>query len=473
MINLIVALDDNNGLAKDGKIPWKNSIDMRLFKTLTNAKYLKFKDNDLLVDCQKVTNTKDLYDYKVGNKSNNLLIVGRLTAETFNNKLPNRELLILSKNMNLDDYINNTYLEKYDNVWCIGGLEIYNLFINKYRHFCKYLFISKIVGNYNCDKFLSKSFKNPIITYDFNQYISNKNDNLISMSEILSFKLHIYDIHKEHQELQYHNIISCLLNKSERLNRTNVTTLSTFGKQLKFNISSTIPLLTTKKTYWKTALKELLFFVSGKTDTKILEEQGVNIWKKDTSKEELEKRHLDYQEGEMGPMYGFQWRNFNSIGLDQLNEVINSIKKDPYSRRHLLTSYNPCQVKEGVLYPCHGLVIQFYVKDDKLSCHMYQRSGDIFLGVPFNIISYTFLTYMIAYLTNLKANKLIISFGDIHLYTNHIEQSKILLTKEPYTFPSLELINTENIKSIDDFKINNFKVINYKSHDYLYAELNV
>jgi len=288
----------------------------------------------------------------------------------------------------------------------------------------------------------------------------------------------------KHQENQYLESLKRILNEGEvRSNRTNIKTLSIFGERFVFDISTSFPLLTTKKVFYKLILKELLFFISGKTDTKILEDQAVFIWKGNTSKAFLEKRGLKYQEGDMGAGYGFQWRHwgaeykdcnsdYTNKGIDQLQNIIKEIKINPFSRRLILSAWNVDQLDQMTLPPCHCFV-QFYVSNDQkyLDCQLYQRSADMFLGVPFNIASYSFLTYMIAFLTGLKPRRLIHVIGDAHIYTNHIEQVKTQIKRTPYEWSQVKLIDTQKIKSIDDFRVENFKIENYKYHPSIKASM--
>jgi thymidylate synthase len=238
------------------------------------------------------------------------------------------------------------------------------------------------------------------------------------------------------------------------------------------DISKSFPLLTTKRVFWSGVAEELLFFISGKTDTKILEEKGVNIWKGNTSREFLDKRGLQHlEEGEYGKSYGYQWRHFGDK-VDQLQELIDGIKKDPYSRRHYMTAWNPLELDNIPLPACH-LSCQFYVspKNNKLSCQVYMRSCDIFLGLPFNIASYALLTYMICHLTNLQPHNLSFCLGDSHIYKNHIEQCKEMIVRDLKPLPTLKI--KREVKDIDDFKFEDFEVINYNPHPTIKAEMAV
>ena len=283
----------------------------------------------------------------------------------------------------------------------------------------------------------------------------------------------------------YLNLLQTILKKGvKKQDRTGIGTLSVFGEQLKFSLENdTLPIITTKKVFTKAIIYELLWFISGKTDSKILEENNVNIWKLNSSRDFLSKRGLEhYNEGDIGPMYGYQLRHFNAKyidcnsnykckGIDQLKNIIHEIKNNPDSRRHIMTTFNPSTVNESVLYPCHGISIQFYVNDNELSCMMTQRSSDTFLGLCFNITSYSLLTHMIAKICNLKAKALIINLGDTHIYLNHIEQVKEQLSRKPLPFPKLEI--ERNIIDIDDFNFSDFNIIGYKYHPAIKAPMAV
>ena len=283
----------------------------------------------------------------------------------------------------------------------------------------------------------------------------------------------------------YLNLLQTILKKGvKKQDRTGIGTLSVFGEQLKFSLENdTLPIITTKKVFTKAIIYELLWFISGKTDSKILEENNVNIWKLNSSRDFLSKRGLEhYNEGDIGPMYGYQLRHFNAKyidcnsnykckGIDQLKNIIHEIKNNPDSRRHIMTTFNPSAVNESVLYPCHGISIQFYVNDNELSCMMTQRSSDTFLGLCFNITSYSLLTHMIAKICNLKAKALIINLGDTHIYLNHIEQVKEQLSRKPLPFPKLEI--ERNIIDIDDFNFSDFNIIGYKYHPAIKAPMAV
>ena len=279
-----------------------------------------------------------------------------------------------------------------------------------------------------------------------------------------------------HEEDQYLELIKDILDNGDIFNGRNGTTKAIIGSMMKYSLDNdTIPLLTTKRMAWKTCLKELLFFIKGQTDNKILKSQKVNIWNENGSREFLDSRNLTYyKEDDLGPVYGFQWRHFNTPyincdtdytnkGIDQLQNIIDSLKNPEtrYSRRLILTAWNPNQLNEMALPPCH-LLSQFnVVGDDKLTCTLYQRSGDIGLGVPFNIASYAFLTHIIAKICGLKAHKFIHFISNAHIYDDHFENLTNQLNNSPYEFPKLKI---SSIKNIDDYTVEDFEITDYKYH---------
>jgi len=269
-------------------------------------------------------------------------------------------------------------------------------------------------------------------------------------------------------------------NGSERQDRTGTGTLSVFGRQLRFDISPNVcPILTTKRIPWKHCIEELLWFLRGDTNSKILEEKGVKIWKGNSSRDFLDKRNLqNLQEGDIGPGYGFQWRHYGAVykgchlsyenqGIDQIMNIINTLKTNPFDRRIVLSSWNPKDLNNTALPPCHCFA-QFYVEKGKdgrnnLSCHMYQRSVDTFLGFPWNIMSYSVLTKILALKCDMDPKELVISTGDTHIYTNHIQSVNTQLQRTPLN-PFPQLILKDRIKDIDfsEITIEDFELIGYK-----------
>jgi len=277
-----------------------------------------------------------------------------------------------------------------------------------------------------------------------------------------------------HDEYQYLNLIGQILEYGNKKgDRTGVGTKSIFGVQMRFNLRDQFPLLTTKRVFWRGLAEELLWFVSGCTNAKKLSEKKVHIWDANGSRAFLDSRGLQHrEEGDLGPVYGFQWRHFGAEyvdmhtdysgkGVDQLAEVIHTIKTNPNDRRIIMSAWNPPDLPKMALPPCHAFV-QFYVCNGELSCQLYQRSGDMGLGVPFNIASYSLLTYMIAHICDLKPGDFVHTLGDAHVYLNHIEPLKEQLKRTPRPFPTLEIVR--NVREIDDFKIEDFVLHGYKPH---------
>lgn len=280
-----------------------------------------------------------------------------------------------------------------------------------------------------------------------------------------------------HEENQYINLINDIINDGDLSNGRNGNTYSIFGTIMQFSLENgKIPFLTTKKLSWKTCLKELLFFIRGDTNNNILNKENVHIWDGNSDPEYLKTRNLNYTNGELGPIYGFQWRHFNAeykdcntdyknCGIDQLSYIIEQLKNKETrnSRRLILTAWNPCQLNEMALPPCH-ILCQFNVKDDnKLSCHLYQRSGDVGLGVPFNIASYSMFTYIIAKHCDLIPHEFTYSLGNAHIYDDHVNELKTLLNRTPYEFPRFSVINKHS--DINNYTLDDFLLENYNFHD--------
>lgn len=253
---------------------------------------------------------------------------------------------------------------------------------------------------------------------------------------------------------QYQELLQFILDKgTQKTDRTGTGTISYFGYQMRFDLSKGFPLVTTKKVHLKSIIYELLWFLRGETNIKYLKENGVSIWDEWAD-----------ANGELGPVYGKQWRSWEAadgVVIDQISDVIKQIKTNPDSRRIIVSAWNVADLPDMALMPCHSL-FQFYVADGKLSCQLYQRSADVFLGVPFNIASYALLTMMVAQVCDLEIGDFVHTFGDVHIYNNHLEQVKLQLSREPYSLPTMKL--NPAVKNIFDFKFEDFTLENYQSH---------
>jgi dihydrofolate reductase / thymidylate synthase len=452
MINLILACDSKYGIGKNNKLPWHFSDDLKYFKRLT-----EFSDDFNKKSC---------------------VIMGRKTWESIpNNYLKNRINIVISRNKEITDlyksenekilffdsliFAINYSKKNFSNVWIIGGSDIYNQSFNYYL--VDYIYLTQINCDFKCDKFI-KLPKYKLLNH-FSQISKNKNDNLKYELNFKKLKINY------NAESLYLKLLKDVLDNGEKRQTRNGITKSIFSKELKFNLNDGFPLLTTKRMFWKGIVEELLFFIRGDTDTKKLEEKGVKIWKGNTNQEFLDKMGFDYKEGNMGPMYGYQWRNFNSMEIDQLKNVIQLIKTDPNSRRILMTDYNPAQVHLGVLYPCHSLILQFYVNKKNLSVKMYQRSADAFLGLPFNIASTSLLLCIISKLTNLDPYEVTITLGDCHIYEEHYEAVNKQLSRTCYNLPEIELPDFKSLEEVERSELKDYKIVDYEHHSSIKAKM--
>jgi thymidylate synthase len=290
-------------------------------------------------------------------------------------------------------------------------------------------------------------------------------------------------------EQTYLDALKYILDKGEdRPDRTGVGTRSVFGYQMRFDLTQGFPAITTKKLAWRAVVSELLWFIEGNGDEYRLKEllhgnrysEKKTIWTDNAKADYWVKRRVQRHPGDLGRIYGVQWRRWrkplirvNKVVLanhDQLLELVKGIKEDPYSRRHIITAWNPGELELMALPPCH-MMAQFYVNNGRLSCQMYQRSADMFLGVPFNIASYALFTHMIAQVCNLEVADLILTLGDAHIYSNHVDQVKQQLTRNPYDLPTLKL--NLDVQNITEFKMTDIELVDYKSHETIKAEMAV
>ena len=347
------------------------------------------------------------------------------------------------------------------------------------------------------EKALSERFKeSEIIFGDRGNYLPNllpitanspliKNDSrwqLIRSSVIRAARIRRFksEVTKENVfDIEYLNLLKFILkNGTKKEDRTGVGTISIFGYQMRFDLQKGFPLLTTKKVHFHSIFHELLWFLQGDTTIDYLHRNNVKIWNEWATKEQCER--FGRKEGDLGPIYGHQWRNFGASllkdgsyakdGLDQISWLVKEIKHNPDSRRLIITGWNPKEQDKVALPPCHTL-FQFYVVNGKLSCQLYQRSADVFLGVPFNIASYSLLTHMIAHVCGLGVGEFVHTMGDAHLYLNHLEQVKEQLSRIPKSSPQLKL--KRDVKDIFDFRIEDFEILNYDPHPSIKAPIAV
>ena len=443
-IHAILAVDKNGGIGLNNSLPWHCSDELRIFK-------------------QKTMNSR--------------LLFGRKTVQNIPN-LIGRSLYVLTKNpvnvsrhfKNCNSVTNRTFSsidQAVENIekpfFVCGGATIYNQFFS--RKLVDVVHMSVMKKAYNCDTTLDipKLLEGFVIT---------------SKEEHEEFTHYTLFKNYGHAEFEYLKLLKRVLMHGNIRDTRNGKVMSMFSDTMRFDTTLVFPLVTTKKMFFRGVVEELLFFLRGDTDTTLLENKNVNIWSGNTRSNFLASRNLPYAEGVMGPMYGYQFRHYNApyivdedgvpvkskAGIDQLRDVVNSINTDPTSRRLIMTAYNPEQAKEGVLYPCHSLVVQFYVDNKHLDMFCYNRSQDLFLGTPWNIASSALLLMIVAKITGLRHRHLTITVGDHHIYASHIKSVREQLERQPYEQPSVTVPDIPSVDDIDLIKAEDFKLVGYKSH---------
>lgn len=452
--SIVVAVDKNWGIGLDGNIPWVIEDDMRRFKSITmNAPSGMIN----VVIMGRVTYFSIPEKYRPLSGRINIVI------SSANGNLNNGVIIVKSLDHALHKLAAPEFVNNINDIFVVGGVRLYN---EAMQHpLCDTIYLTYIHHDYNCDRVINA------ITDDWKlQSNYQRIQYAIKNLAMVFYDFRVYNRIKQHNadEVYIKRVKYIIKYGKERIDRTNVGTLSIFGIQMRFNLNNSFPLLTTKKLFWRGIVEELLWFIRGETNTKSLVERGVHIWDANATREFLDNRGLDYEEGELGPIYGFQWRNWganypntDTKSVDQLRECINQIKNNPTSRRIIMTAWNPSQIHQMALPPCH-VMVQFYVNDNCLDSQLYQRSGDMGLGVPFNIASYALLTVMIAHVCGLKPGEFIHTIGDAHIYKSHIEALNIQCYRKPYAAPKIKIINPRD--DIDQFQFGDFELINYKYH---------
>ena len=471
-MNLIVAVCKKNGIGKEGNIPWYVKEDLKYFKDVTS-----------------------FINHQPGK---NVVIMGRKTWESIPDKykpLSNRINIILSKTMNesqienyndtyifssLDLAINNTIRNANKTIYVIGGESIYTEAIN--RNDCDHLYITEIYKEYECDTFFPKIDSNNYLLKKVSSFRYDKSEdvyfrNLIYISNRLNNTLKEL-IYINSEEQQYLNLLDKILNNGvKNIDRTGVGTLSVFGEQLRYNLRETFPLLTTKRMFIRGIFEELLLYISGKTDNKIMQDKNIHIWDGNTSREFLDNRGLnEYNEGDMGETYGFNFRHYGAEykgcqhdysgqGFDQLKNVIDLIKNAPSSRRMLINLFNPATQHKAALPACL-CQYQFYVNSQEktLNLQIYIRSSDFFLANNWNACTGAFLVHLICNLNGvgLTPGDLTVVTGDTHIYLNHIDGVKENLERIPKPPPMIKIKNKYD--NIEDFTYDDIEIIGYSPY---------
>lgn len=454
--SLIVACQENGGISYRGKIPWYSAADFAYFKRITSQTTVPDKRN--------------------------AIVMGRKTFDSIGKPLPGRQNYVITRNTNIEkvlgiEYRNDLTSALYDatsndtieRVFVIGGADIYRQVLQDWHSFIDKTLVTTIDTAHECDCYFPKTLL--IDTHYPPKTIDQVEENGTKLT-FLEYNPRNFG------EEEYLNLIRRILKDgTRRENRTGIDTISKFGERMEFDISKSIPFITTKRLAWKTVLRELLWFISGDTNNKTLQDNKVHIWDGNSTREYLDSIGLtEREEGDLGPVYGFQWRHFGAEygtchddyegkGIDQIKNIVDLLKNDPNSRRIILSAWNPKAQPDMALPPCHVLA-QWNVRKENdatfLDCQMYQRSCDVPLGIPFNIASYSILTYMLAHLTGMQPGKYIHVLGDAHVYSNHIQSMKEQLKRTPHKFPTLRFART--VTDIDDFREADFIIEGYQYH---------
>ncbi|CAE8624453.1 unnamed protein product [Polarella glacialis] len=486
-ISVIVATTPKNGIGKDGQLVWKLPEDMAHFKRVTTAKGADGMQNAVIMGRKTWESIPEKFRPLPGRL--NVVLTTKAADAGYVSTYPEGVLVAASLASAVEQLGARSDVAE---VFVIGGQAAYKEAMEMST--CVRLYVTRIAKEFECDAFfpavdetkfqpihVSKTSSHGEVAYDFVVYervLAKEGEEkataaFTAMVQKPSAALDAAGgagkfLHEEYQYLEaIREIIEKGVNQDDR---TGVGTRSMFGKMMRFDLRKSFPLLTSKRVFWRGVLEELLWFVKGDTNGKSLSDKGIKIWDGNGSKEFLEKRGLGHrEEGDLGPVYGFQWRHFGAKyvdmhtdytgqGVDQLIDCIRKIKEDPTDRRIIISAWNPADLHLMALPPCH-MFCQFYVANGELSCLMYQRSCDMGLGVPFNIASYSLLTLMMAQVCGLKPGEFIHTMGNAHVYQNHVEPLMTQLERNPRPFPILKV--NPDVKDIDGFKASDFELVGY------------
>jgi dihydrofolate reductase / thymidylate synthase len=479
-VHFIFAVGENGEFGYKGNMPWKPlGKDMKYFKRITQTTRNKNKKNAVIMG----RNTYQSIPVSKRPLEGRFNVVLTRSGDIFSSYH-----LIRGSSL---EYVMNIINQSYEieSVFIIGGISVFNEAMRIMPKQIDKLYLTKVHSSFEADIHMNmqeiRAFFPHVLDTDQSKKVYRcEKQNAYYSIHVWSTKHHF--VPHRHEEYQYLDLIQTIFNTGTiRADRTGVGTIAIFGHQMKFSLrNGTLPLITTKQTFFRGIAEELLWFISGKTNAKLLSEKGIKIWDANSSKEFLASRglhHLD--EGDIGAGYSHQWRHFGAKytdmhadytgqGIDQLAECIHKIKHNPSDRRIVMTAWNPVDLPNTALPPCH-MFCQFFVDVEKqeLSCQMYQRSGDAGLGIPFNIASYALLTHMIAHVCHLKPGDFIHTLGDTHVYLNHIEPLKEQLKRSPFPFPTITL--DPSIQSIDEFRYEHIKLHDYKYHPRIHMNMAV
>ena len=467
---VVAAAAVTNGVGANGGLPWRIKADMKFFKKLTSTSPSGTLQRNAVIMGRKTWDSIPAKFRPLPDRINVVLTRSDEAAVREKHGIP--EDVVVSPSLE-DALCASSKFSDIGNVFVIGGGSVYKEAIEHPK--CDRVFLTRVYGKHQVDTYFP--------SFDESDYAvscppfapSGVQEEGDMQFEFKLFTKKKCDTAPVHEEMQYLDLVREVIEKGVfRGDRTGTGTLSVFGRTMRFSLrDDTLPLLTTKRTFWRGVAEELLWFVSGDTNAKTLQAKKIRIWDGNGSREYLDSIGLtDREEGDLGPVYGFQWRHFGAEygtchddytgkGVDQLKKVIETLKTKPTDRRMIISAWNPAAFHLMALPPCH-MFAQFYVANGELSCQMYQRSADMGLGVPFNIASYSLLTRMIAQVVGLKAGDFVHVIGDCHVYSNHVDPLKEQLLRTPREFPKLKI--NPDVKDIDGFKYEDFEVVGYKPH---------
>lgn len=502
---IIVAIDSDNGIGKNNTLPWNIPVDKKFFRAVTTENFGTGAMNICVMGRKTWDSIPDAY--RGLDKRITFVLSLTMNEETLNeqNKTKSEVYLIKSiagifdKVRALKEEVQDGQKRKIGSVFICGGASIYEMVAKRsFKIRIDEMYLTEIVKSYDCDVFLPRE------SFLFLSSLQNQNRNYFKTKDLTtgemvytSFTISYYSkngstkVPFNEEEKAYLVILKKLIHEGTSKMGRNGITYSKFVEHMSFNLAKSFPLYTTKKLNPFNIAEEMLFFLSGKTDTKLLEAKGIFLWKKNTSADFLKQMGLPWREGDMGPMYGFVWRhfgaeykgcdeNYDGKGFDQVEYCLNLLKRDPFSRRIIMTSFDAVNAPKGVLYPCHGIHIQFYVEEDHesemkvirlLSCSVSIRSNDWCVGHPYNVASYAFFVHFFCYALNNDVNydgpkykpaKLDFHICDVHLYDQHLENAMIQCTREPLLFPTLKIKDkvegaTNLFPSYDNLILENYK----------------
>lgn len=410
--SIVVAADEERGIGRAGRLPWHIPADLKRFKEITNG-------GALLMGMRTWESMGDLPGrlcITIGSKGD----FHSLAAALSSNRAGARPIFV------------------------IGGARLYAAALE--HPGCERIYYTEIKGTHGADVFMP-SIDESVYEVSCGEWQQSGGE---------TFRFCEWRRRPEHPEMQYVNLVRRILAEPLRPNRTDMAAYSAFGAHLRFDLRRGFPLLTTKKVWFRGVAEELLWFIRGQTNARILAAKGVHIWDANTSEKTLRGLGLNYPEGEAGPIYGYQWRNW---GGDQLREALRLLKEDPYSRRIIISAWNVADIPKMALPPCHVLM-QFYCKDG-LCCQVYQRSADVGLGLPFNIASYALMTHIMGALSGLPPREVLFAIGDCHIYKDHADPLREQIGRKLYPFPQLEMPEL-TWKSLSTVKAEDFHIRNYK-----------